>query len=394
MEQDFNEQDIPQEENQQEIFDETASAGESSSKLEDQNDVPVEEDTHEPDYNAENEDMSQPPVAELGRYPEGEPDESVSATYSSDEKLAELEKEIDEAVEQADEEEAGESTETISEAASENEEYTQDESPTPATSLTRDQIVEAVLFSSDGPLPASKVASVIGAVSSKEIREIVDRLNCNYGQWNCSFRIEEIAGGFQMMTCPEYATYLQQLYKVRSESKLSAAALETLAVVAYKQPVLRAEIEAIRGVAGGEMIRQLMEKDLIKIVGRAEELGRPMLYGTTKRFLQVFGLGSLEDLPKVPELLPPTRTVKPEGEKQEEKPQESPAASEPEKSPAVETASETESTSTPPSDEIAQPVDEPTPEYEDTITPASESEDTQHAEPSDLPTGDGENQQI
>jgi segregation and condensation protein B len=361
---------------------------------EDQNDVPVEEDTREPDYNAENEDVSQPQVADLGQYPEGEPDETVSATYSSDEKLAELEKEIDEAVEQAgDDEEVRESDETVSESANENEEYAQSESPTPATSLTRDQIVEAVLFSSDGPLPASKVASVIGAVASKEIREIVDRLNCNYRQWNCSFRIEEIAGGFQMMTCPEYATYLQQLYKVRSESKLSAAALETLAVVAYKQPVLRAEIEAIRGVAGGEMIRQLMEKDLIKIVGRAEELGRPMLYGTTKRFLQVFGLGSLEDLPKVPELLPPTRTAKPEPEKQEEKPQETPAAAEPEKSPAAATAAEAESTPNLPSDEVAQPADEPTPEYEDTITPASESETSQHTEPSDLPTGDGENLQ-
>jgi segregation and condensation protein B len=173
--------------------------------------------------------------------------------------------------------------------------------------LSPDQIVEAVLFSSDSPMPVSKIASVIGALSSREIRLVIERLNEKYMQWNCAFRIEEIAGGFQMLTQPEFANYLHQLYKVRSESKLSPAALESLAIIAYKQPVLRAEIEAIRGVACGEMIRTLMEKDLIKIVGRAEELGRPMLYGTTKKFMQVFGLASLEDLPKVPELLPPNR---------------------------------------------------------------------------------------
>lgn len=237
-----------------------------------------------------------------------------------DDKLAELEQDIDRALE-----------ESISESESENEndEFSQDDSDTPATSLTRDQIVEAVLFSSDGPLPAAKIASVIGAISTKEIREIIDRLNSNYQHWNCSFHIQEIAGGFQMMTCPQYATYLQQLYKVRSESKLSGAALETLAVIAYKQPVLRAEIEAIRGVACGEMIRTLMEKDLVKIVGRAEELGRPMLYGTTKRFLQVFGLASLEDLPKVPELLPPSKTPKPGPEESDRVSSESQSESQP-----------------------------------------------------------------
>jgi segregation and condensation protein B len=177
------------------------------------------------------------------------------------------------------------------------------------TGLNSEEIVEAVLFSSDSPMPVGKIATVIGALSSREIRAVIEKLNEKYGQWNCAFRIEEIAGGFQMMTRPEFANYLHQLYNVRSEGKLSPAALETLAIIAYKQPVLRAEIEAIRGVACGEMIRTLMEKDLIKIVGRAEELGRPMLYGTTKKFMQVFGLASLEDLPKVPELLPPNRAV-------------------------------------------------------------------------------------
>ncbi len=168
--------------------------------------------------------------------------------------------------------------------------------------ITNEQIIEAILFSSDGPVSASKLASIIGILGSKEIRRLVAKLNESYAQIGTSFKIEEIAGGYQMMTRPEFAPYLQRLYKVRAENKLSSAALETLAVVAYKQPVVRAEIEAIRGVACGEIIRSLLEKGLIKIVGRAEELGRPMLYGTTKRFLQVFGLGSLNDLPKVPEL--------------------------------------------------------------------------------------------
>lgn len=171
--------------------------------------------------------------------------------------------------------------------------------------VTVDQIVEAVLFSSDGPLVANRIAAAVGAITPKQVRESVERLNAGYEQANRSFQIEHIAGGYQMLTRPEYAVYLQRLYKVRSESRLSTAALETLAVVAYKQPVVRAEVEAIRGVASGEMLRSLMEKGLIRIVGRAEELGRPMLYGTTKRFLEIFGLRSIEDLPKVPELALP-----------------------------------------------------------------------------------------
>ena len=102
-----------------------------------------------------------------------------------------------------------------------------------------------------------------------------------------------------MLTRPEYHDVVSRLFKNKSDSKLSQAAMETLAIVAYRQPILRADIEAIRGVASGEMLRSLMEKNLVKIVGRAEVLGRPMLYGTTRRFLEVFGLNGLEDLPNV-----------------------------------------------------------------------------------------------
>ena len=130
-------------------------------------------------------------------------------------------------------------------------------------------------------------------------------LNARYEAGNFAFRIEQIAGGYQMMTLSRYNHGLKKLLRARTDTKLSQAALETLAIIAYKQPIMRADIEAIRGVAAGEMIRGLMYKGLVKIVGRAEVLGRPMLYGTTKKFLEVFGLNNLKDLPKVEELKKP-----------------------------------------------------------------------------------------
>ena len=110
-----------------------------------------------------------------------------------------------------------------------------------------------------------------------------------------------------MLTLNVYNPWLKKMLRARSDTKLSPAALETLAIIAYKQPVIRADIEAVRGVAGGEVIRSLMYKGLVKIVGRAEILGRPMLYGTTKKFLEVFGLNSIKDLPKAEELKNPDR---------------------------------------------------------------------------------------
>ena len=126
-----------------------------------------------------------------------------------------------------------------------------------------------------------------------------------YEKQGRSFCIEQLAGGYQILTLPSFKQTVAALHKTRADQKLSASALETLAIIAYKQPIMRAEVEAIRGVASGEMIRSLMDKHLVKIVGRAEELGRPMLYGTTKTFLEVFGLASLKDLPKAEELVKP-----------------------------------------------------------------------------------------
>ena len=121
--------------------------------------------------------------------------------------------------------------------------------------------------------------------------------------------IERLAGGWQVLTRPEFGPLLARLHRDRQQSRLTPAAMETLAIVSYRQPLIRAEIEAIRGVACGEVLRGLLERRLVKIVGRAEELGRPMLYGTTREFLKVFGLSSLDDLPEV-EGLKPGRTGK------------------------------------------------------------------------------------
>jgi len=170
--------------------------------------------------------------------------------------------------------------------------------------LTLESVVEAVLFSSDEPLTTTRLANIVEA-TTKQVREYIDNLNKKYEENNNAFRIEQIAGGYQMLTLSRYNHWLKQLLRVRSESKLSPAALETLAIIAYKQPVIRADIEAIRGVAVGEVIRSLSYKGLVKIVGRAEVLGRPMLYGTTKKFLEVFGLNTLKDLPKIEELKKP-----------------------------------------------------------------------------------------
>jgi len=169
---------------------------------------------------------------------------------------------------------------------------------------TVESVVEAVLFASDEPLTEARLANII-ETSTKQVRQHIKSLNDKYRANNNAFRIEKIAGGCQMLTLSPYNHWLKKLLRARSDNKLSPAALETLAIIAYKQPVIRADIEAIRGVAVGEVIRSLCYKGLVKIVGRAEVLGRPMLYGTTKKFLEVFGLNTLKDLPKVQELKEP-----------------------------------------------------------------------------------------
>ncbi|MCK4658358.1 MAG: SMC-Scp complex subunit ScpB [Phycisphaerae bacterium] len=175
----------------------------------------------------------------------------------------------------------------------------------PAPEITVESVVEALLFATDSPLPASKIAQLIGVGDARDVKKHICALNEQYEQNGNAFRIEAIAKGYQMLTLPAYNGWVGKLLKVRDQSKLSAAAMETLAIVAYKQPLLRADAEAIRGVACGEMLNKLREMNLVKIVGRAEEPGRPMLYGTTNHFLEVFGLSGLADLPSVESLPAP-----------------------------------------------------------------------------------------
>ncbi|MHC4455955.1 MAG: SMC-Scp complex subunit ScpB [Planctomycetota bacterium] len=169
---------------------------------------------------------------------------------------------------------------------------------------TAESVVEAVLFASEEPLTMERLAKIT-ETTVMQIRRHIKNLNDKYKANNNAFRIEQIAGGYQMLTLSAYNHWLKKLLHARSDSKLSPAALETLAIIAYKQPIIRADIETIRGVAVGEIVRNLMYKGLVKIVGRAEVLGRPMLYGTTKKFLKVFGLNSLKDLPNIEELKKP-----------------------------------------------------------------------------------------
>lgn len=185
----------------------------------------------------------------------------------------------------------------------------------PASDVSTEAVVEALLFSSDAPLTAKKLAQCLGVGDAADVKCHIDTLNKRYEQMGASFRIEAIAKGYQMLTLSVFDHWLTKLQKARAESRLSSAALETLAIVAYRQPVMRADIEAIRGVSIGDMLGRLRDLNLVKIVGRAEEIGRPLLYGTTKRFLEVFGLNSLKDLPTldeddpdaVPSLKPPAQ---------------------------------------------------------------------------------------
>lgn len=168
--------------------------------------------------------------------------------------------------------------------------------------------IEAVLLSLDRAATSAKIADWLDfgleEGGAGMIGRAIGELNDLYEATGRSFRIERVAGGWQIRTLGEFAEDLAKLRQRRHETKLSQAALETLAIVAYRQPILRADVEAIRGVACGEVLRTLMERRMVKIVGRAEELGRPMLYGTTKTFLEVFGLSSLKDLPQSSELRP------------------------------------------------------------------------------------------
>ena len=183
--------------------------------------------------------------------------------------------------------------------------------------LSLKSVIEALLFSAHKPLPAREIVSILQAAGEtspagtaagfKNLREAeigaaIEELKTDYIQQGRSFQIEEVAGGFQVVSLPEYATWLKELFDESRAQRLSLPALETLAIIAYRQPIIRADIESVRGVAVDGILKMLLERSLIRIVGRSEQPGRPMLYGTTQAFLEHFGLRDLSDLPKVDEL--------------------------------------------------------------------------------------------
>ncbi|MHB0929687.1 MAG: SMC-Scp complex subunit ScpB, partial [Candidatus Nanopelagicales bacterium] len=168
--------------------------------------------------------------------------------------------------------------------------------------LTKSRILEAVLFASDAPVEPERLMDIIEGLAPSDIPELVDSLNREYEAQGRVFRIVEVAGGFQFETLGQYGPFIERLYHAKNRQKLSRAALETLAIVAYKQPISKVEIDSLRGVDSDASIRTLQNRDLIEVVGRGEAVGKPLLYGTTREFLRYFGLNEIKDLPGADEL--------------------------------------------------------------------------------------------
>ncbi|MCX5697305.1 MAG: SMC-Scp complex subunit ScpB [Candidatus Omnitrophica bacterium] len=161
-------------------------------------------------------------------------------------------------------------------------------------------VIEALLFVSEAPLTLEQIKNVLsGALETSRIRDLLQELNNAYKDQNRGLRIIEVAGGFRLITPPELSPFLKKLYKQKRVERLSRPALETLAIIAYKQPVTRLEIESLRNVNIDGLVCTLSEKGFIRVAGVKKSPGRPKVYGTTKMFLEYFGLKSLEELPKM-----------------------------------------------------------------------------------------------
>ena len=172
------------------------------------------------------------------------------------------------------------------------------------------QIVEALLFASDAPLAATDIARVDERLDEDTVEAVIQELKTQYADSERAFQIYEVAGGYQMLTRPDFVTYLERYETVPQPAKLSTPALETLAIIGYRQPLGRGEIEEIRGVVSSSALKTLVDRGLVEVVARGEGLGRPLLYGTTPKFLEHFGFRSLEDLPR-PEELPVVLRARP-----------------------------------------------------------------------------------
>lgn len=163
-------------------------------------------------------------------------------------------------------------------------------------------IIEALILSSPEPLPTRRIAQVVANATPAGIAEAIEVLNNRYEQISASFRVREIAGGYQYYVLPDYAGYVDELFTRRRKMRLTRAALEAVAIVAYRQPVTKTEVEHIRGVASDAVIQNLLEKNMVTIVGRAKTVGKPLQYGTTDEFLKFFGLAGIDGLPRMEEI--------------------------------------------------------------------------------------------
>lgn len=162
-------------------------------------------------------------------------------------------------------------------------------------------VVESLLFVNERPVTLEQIKKVLETVGDVDIKKAIVDLQNEYEERKSGVMIVEIAGGYQMLSNPAYASYLRSFYKTKHKEKLSKPALESMAIIAYKQPVTRVDIELIRGVNSDGVVAHLLNKELIKVVGRKDVPGRPYIYGTTKQFLEYFGLKSLDDLPTLEE---------------------------------------------------------------------------------------------
>ena len=170
-------------------------------------------------------------------------------------------------------------------------------------------LAEALIFAADGPIKAERMAEALD-VPLADIREAIEALEMDYAERPRGFFLQEVAGGYQLRTRPEYADYLRKLGRSRP-FRFSRPALESLAIIAYRQPVTRSEIEYLRGVDSGSVLKTLLEKRLVRILGKKDVPGKPMIYGTTREFLELFGLPDLSSLPTLSEfseLAPDTET--------------------------------------------------------------------------------------
>lgn len=169
--------------------------------------------------------------------------------------------------------------------------------PNPFCRTAKMARLEAALLVAETAQSPRKLVKHAKLADTEEARVLIDQLNFAYDQGRSAFRIERVATGYQMLTRPKFAPWLDKLHQRQARLRLSAPMMETLSIVAYRQPITRADIEAVRGVQASEMLKQLMERNLVRIVGEDDSLGRPYLYGTTRQFLELFGLKSLDDMP-------------------------------------------------------------------------------------------------